>query len=149
MAFNEAIVIRLPTQAFKAVLEGDYISTITDLGSVAVRRLWIENLVIHYYGSGTAWNTIFGIHETWAEHMSAGQSWIELLGGEPCGDLRIVLQYSEEENPTVWKEVDHFQIFMAEVRLRFYRLHIFITNTDLEHSISIEDLDVVVYTANI
>jgi hypothetical protein len=132
-----------------ATLSGDYISTATDLGSVAVRRLWIENLVIHFYGSGTTWDTIFNGVETWAEHFSAGQTWIELLGATPCGDLRIVLQYSEEETPTTWKEVDNFQIFMAEIRLRFYRLHIYITNTDLEHSIGIEDLDVAVYTANV
>lgn len=124
---------------------GDYTGVTFDLGSVAVRRFWLSELVIHYAGVGTTWETLFGATELWTDKISAGQCWAQVLGQAVCGDLRVVLYYSEDSE--TFYPIDNFQLFQAEVSCRYIKIQLYIENASTSNYIKVEDVNIRCYTA--
>jgi len=123
--------------------KGYYVSPTTDLTALVQRRIWLSELVPHYYGSGTTWDSVFASGQLWTDKLSAGKSWIHLFGAANCGTLSITFNHSEDN--ISYNRVKQFHLYQTESTLRYFNLGFEIENVNDTNYITLEDVNTRIY----
>ena len=136
---DQSIPEGMTWEDMSSIRSGYWESPEIDLTANDLLRFWtafewaIDSVV------GTSWETLFGgdTEWSWANILSAGQSWRNAFEFYPSASLYMVLYYKKDGEST-WYTAKHFEILSAEVNARYIKYRIYLINRNSQSAIYVK-----------
>jgi len=125
------------------VLNGTFSSPTKDLGSIQNVRVWGDFRTV-FESVDTTWNGVMPSPDTWDDINISTESWDEIFQPSAAGQLQATLYYSTDGSN--WNTIDFFEILAAEVRARYLKIDVTITDPNDNANLYLAELNMKAYT---